>query len=347
MKEHVKGSRFSQLLKWMGYAAAILSFLGTLYGLGRFAYDRADTNRKINALLASEAVQLQGHDYDSAWRTLEQAQHLKPDSGKVHAAQESLAILWLDDFELQRTEKFAAISQKLVPVLTRMIAVTKQGTQRADLLARLGWAYYLQFRENASEVDPETTFKQAVDDDANNPYAHAMWGYFLLWSKYREDYLESARKHFAAALASQRERNYVRLLQTVGLSDCRTDVCMDELLRVASEIRRDHGQMPDHPRLELFGQYYFEFGGGSQSPQRFINLLPPAEHLATFHWLFDEIRFDRSKADQRTFYTAILQEAAGDREGALANYRLCIANDRPNSGSMWERATAAIKRLSR
>jgi len=345
-KNDDKKSNFSQLLKWIGYTTAILSFSATIYGLGKFVYDRADTNRKINALLSSESVQRKGRDYDSAWHTLEQAAQLKPDSPKVRAAQDSLTIAWLDDIELQRAQKFSVIVPKLIPVLSRAIASTKPGPAHADLLAHLGWAYYLQFRENTSEVDPEVTFTQAVAEDANNPYANSMWGYFLLWSRYRENYLAEANKHFAAALASHREEDYIRLLQTLALADCTADPCLDELLRVASAMRQEHKPLTEHPMLRLFGHYYFEFAGGSARQAHLINILPPAEHLATFRWLFDNVEMDESKSDERTFYTAILQEAAGDREGAIANYRLCIANDKPHSGSMWEAASAAMKRLS-
>src|SRR5215475_11068797 len=101
MPEEGKDGKFQRALKWMGYIAAVLSFLGTLYGLGKYVYDRAETNRKIDQLLASETVQLNGRDYDSAWRTLEQAAKLKPDSPKVRAAEHSLVISWLDDIQLQ------------------------------------------------------------------------------------------------------------------------------------------------------------------------------------------------------------------------------------------------------
>src|SRR5262249_10584596 len=175
MAEEPKDGKFQRLLKWMGYIAAILSFLGTLYGLGKYVYDRAETNRKIDQLLAAEMVQLKGRDYESAWRTLEQAVKLKPDSSKVRDAEHSLAILWLDDIQLQRTQKFSAISQKLVSVLSRDIASAKPGTDHEDLLAHLGWAYYLQFREETSEVDPAVTFAQVIAEDPNNPYAHSMW----------------------------------------------------------------------------------------------------------------------------------------------------------------------------
>jgi tetratricopeptide (TPR) repeat protein len=347
MAEEGKSGTFQQLLKWMGYIAAILSFLGTLYGLGKYAYDRAETNRKVNSLLASESVQLQGRDYDSAWHTLEQAAKLKPDSPKIRAAEHSLVILWLDDIPLQRTQKFSPIVQKLVPVLSRDIASAKPGVEHADLLAHLGWAYYLQFREQTSEVDPTLTFARAVAEDSNNPYAQSMWGYFILWSRRGMDDLREAKKHFASAVDSHRAEDYARLLQTLALADCSADYCQDELLRVASAMRQENRPLPEHAVLELFGHYYFMFGGSSSNPQQFVNVLPPAEHLATFHWLFDNLPLDEGKSRSRAYYLAILQEAAGDREHAIANYRLAIADQRPHSGTMWEAATASIKRLSR
>jgi hypothetical protein len=347
MKAKPRDGKFSQLLKWIGYATAILSFCGTLYGLGKLVYDRADTRRKIDALLSAEAVQLTGRDYDSAWGTLEQAAKLKPDSPRVREAQKSLAILWLDDIALERTQKFSAITDKLVPVLSREIAASKPGVSRADLLAYLGWAYYLRFREETSEVDPAVTFGEAIREDANNPYAHSMWGYVLLWSRRSSDQLARANEHFASALASGRQQDFVRLRQTLALADCGTDECLEELLRVASAMRQEQRPLTEHPMLRLFNNYYFEFGGGSQHSESFLHAIPPAEHLATFHWAFDNVQMDEAKSDERTFYTAVLEEAAGEREAAIRNYRLCVEHGRPHSGSMWEAANAALKRLSR
>jgi hypothetical protein len=66
MKEKSKGSKFSQVLKWVGYLTAILSLCATVAGIVKFTYDHIETGRKIDSLISAEAVQLESRDYWSA-----------------------------------------------------------------------------------------------------------------------------------------------------------------------------------------------------------------------------------------------------------------------------------------
>jgi len=79
---------------------------------------------------------------------------------------------------------------------------------------------------------------------------------------------------------------------------------------------------------------------------RFINAVPLAEHVSTYHWLFDSMDPASSNGISRTFYLAVLQEAAGQREDALASYRLVLRQVPPQSRPLGQAADAAIKRLS-
>jgi hypothetical protein len=83
--------------------------------------------------------------------------------------------------------------------------------------------------------------------------------------------------------------------------------------------------------------------------------LPPAEHLATFRWLFPEEGLVAARGEYDLFeYLFVLghvQEYGGDRAGALASYRRLLdqsAAKRYNSTraiKMVERAHAAVRRL--
>ena len=83
--------------------------------------------------------------------------------------------------------------------------------------------------------------------------------------------------------------------------------------------------------------------------------LPPAEHLATFRWLFpeDELPADRGAywLFEYLFVVARVEEYGGDRTGALASYRRLLsefASNKYNSSraiKMVEQANAAIRRL--
>jgi hypothetical protein len=343
MKEKSEGSKFSEVLKWVGYLTAILSLCATVVGIVKFTYNRIETRRKVDSLISAEALQLESHDYGSAWRTLEQASQLLPDSAKVHSAQGSLAMAWLDNVHLSENQKFSDITQELEPVLTRAVAACKPGQQRADLRAHIGWAYFLESRSGRSDLDPAGPYAEAVAEDHDNPYAQAMWGHWILWQNCGK--ISDAASHFSAALASHRQVDYVRRLQLAALLNCHDDEAASETIRVANAMRMEQRTIDSWSREQIFSLYY-GFDSGIPRVVRLVNAVPPAEHLATFHWLFDTMGGDNSRSISRTFYLAVLQEAAGQRDDAIASYHLVQRQASAQSGPLWKLANLAVARLS-
>ena len=101
--------------------------------------------------------------------------------------------------------------------------------------------------------------------------------------------------------------------------------------------------------------YHFGFvARDGQAP--LLAALPPAEHLASFRWLFPEDDLPEGTGAPSLFnYVVVLaqlQEQAGDRAGALASYRRLLnefATKRYDSSraiKLVNDANAAIKRLS-
>src|SRR5712672_2624819 len=136
----MESGKFSSVWKWVGYATALLSLIAGVRGVEKLISDRIEARRKIDALLSAEQVQMRGHDYWSAWKSLEQASQVDPESDPVHAAQETLAMAWLENIHVQGSERFSDIAEKLEPVLTRGVAAAKAAPRQADLLAHLGWS---------------------------------------------------------------------------------------------------------------------------------------------------------------------------------------------------------------
>ena len=62
---------------------------------------------------------------------------------------------WLDNIRLSGDQTFASIADKLQPVLTRGAASKESPQRRADLMAHLGWSYFLRRREAPSGPDPD------------------------------------------------------------------------------------------------------------------------------------------------------------------------------------------------
>jgi hypothetical protein len=128
------------MLKWVGYLTAILSLCGTLAAIAKHLYDRAEARRNVATLLAAETEEEKAHDYTAGWLTLEKAIRLEPTSDRVRAAQEGLALAWLENIHLQESQKFSDVTGKLEPILERAIASAKPGPRQADLRAHTGWA---------------------------------------------------------------------------------------------------------------------------------------------------------------------------------------------------------------
>jgi hypothetical protein len=101
----------------------------------------------------------------------------------------------------------------------------------------------------------------------------------------------------------------------------------------------------------VFSICYFKLlhwdGRGDAETTRFINAVPPAEHVATFRWLFDGYALDKSNTRLRSFYLSALEEAAGQRDEALAGYRLIQQQVVGQSGPLLDAAESGIQRLSR
>jgi hypothetical protein len=192
-------------------------------------------------------------------------------------------------------------------------------------------------------LDSAGPYSKAAAQDKNNPYAEAMWGHWILWNHGK---LSDATRHFSSALVTGRERDFVRGLQFAALFNCSNDECDEEIVRVANDVRKEHGAVHPDDVDRIFSEYYRKVFASSAASAHFLNAVPPAEHVATFRWLFDGLNFDESKSLLRTCYLAVLQEAAGQRQEALANYREVRAKTPKQSGSLSDTADAGIKRLS-
>jgi tetratricopeptide (TPR) repeat protein len=337
----MKSGKSSKVMKWVGSLTAILALFAGVREIVKLVSDRVEADRKIDVLLSTEGVQLLGKDYRSAWASLEQASQINPDSAKIQPAQETLAMAWTENVRLLESEKFSDIADKVEPVLTRGVATSKPGAKQADLLAHIGWTNFLRSRDGRSGLDPAGAYAKAVEEDANNPYAQAMWGHWILWNHGK---VSEAAPHFASAMASNREGDYVRRMQLSALFNEHNNECEEEIVRVLNAMRKEQRSIDPWSESHVFSIYYSKFMPESAETTPFINAVPPAEHLATFRWLFDKADLDESNSRLRSYYLAKLQEAAGQREDALANYRAALAKAEP--GPLRDGAQAGIKRLS-
>jgi hypothetical protein len=267
-----------------------------------------------NRLLSAASVQLGAHDYAGAWRSLQEAGQLKPPPPGLNRCVEDAAMTWLRNMSVPEPHTFTEFVDPLVAALASSVT-DERGQLEADIQAHLGWAYFLKGRDDFSLQDrAEPFYRTAVQHDAQNPFAHAMWGHLMLWNRKP---LPGALEHFNAALASGRERRFVREFQIAGLGMVLSsnDDAAVEMLRVFDQMRKLGEPPPEWQRSSIVHELY-DRPAGRMSTGRMQHVLSPQDHLATFLWLNDGGEFD--SIDQ--YWRARLTESTGDLHRALAYY---------------------------
>jgi tetratricopeptide (TPR) repeat protein len=334
---------------------ALILAAGAWTGLSQYR-ERREQAAQAGALTKQAQLLGDAGNYAGAWEVLERANATAPGSSEVSDARERLGMEWLENARSTQVNgtqlglTLKDIADKVLPVLSRG-ATANKGQRSADLLAHMGWADFLRSRSGVGGLDPAQYYRRAIGIDAKNAFAHVMWGFEILR---KNGPLAEAKQHFAIALESERKREYVRSTQIFGLLWGREPELENEAIRVANEIRRKGETMPvgfpDSPlRWRLWNIYYDRFIRGDDRPQ-FLAALPPADHLATFRWLYPVDQVPKDKERLYLHMLAQLQELDGDRDGALASYRrvqMDLKKDGNPSGRMVDDLNVAIKRLSR
>lgn len=353
-------SRVEVFLKWVGGIGAVLSLIFGLNQLTQLISEVRERQRQIAELAEVGRLQQGAADYNAAWASFDQAVKAAESGGKLakltgqlskerlemREAQENLAMAWLQNIRVSQGQTFSDIVDKLAPVLNRGVA-SSSGARKADLLAHVGWANFLRWREGREDLNPEPQYQQAVEIDSVNPYAHAYWGHWKLW---RREGLAEARPHFSAALASGRVRDYVRRLQLAALKNLGSEG-EGEFLAVVNDMRKNNEKFDAQIRHEIFSIYSFtcayRYDAGRLA--KLLAALPATEQLATFRALFydehDE-EFDEGKRPGCDACLATLLVAAGQPEEALRIWQALSETFPPEDGGLGDRSREAIKNLS-
>ena len=329
-------------LKLVGAATAVISLILAANQVTKVMGEARERRRHVEELQRVASEQQKSGDYPAAWASLAEAS--KIDSEAVRTAQEDVAMAWLRDVRIPSGSKFSDLIDPLAAVLTRG-AVSATGMRKADLLGHLGWAYFLKSRDGANVASPEDSYREAAAIDPMNPFAQAHWGHWIIW---RRGPVADAAPHFAAAVASGRERPYVRRIQLAAFRLYGSVDAEAALLRTVDEMRRNDEPIDAATRRDVYSIYYSAFNSDDQL-RPLLGILPPDDHIATIRALFSGPDFDAASAPLRDATVAMLQEAAGRRDEALMTWRAVRAALPPGGGDarVRARATSAIARLSR
>jgi hypothetical protein len=336
--------RWSGLIKMAGAVGAVISFLlvinqatGVLQGF------RIHHKEYWEAMQIGEQAQ-DRQDYPAAFASYKHAVELDPIDRKAQEKETKAAMLWLENVHATEKHSFTDTVDQLLPVLDRSLASAK-GSAEADVLAHIGWANFLRYREgNREGVDVDGSLNRAVGIDRFNPYANAMLGHWTLW---RGGTVDKANQYFAAALASGRERAYVRGLQLAALNNSHKDDSDRATLLVANEMRKDGEPMSSDERALVLSNVFKVRLWSHDQLVAMLSALPPPDAEATVNWLSNGATDIWSKeGDAREYVLANLREIAGDRAEALVLYQALQKDMAGQHRSLAPQVDEAIKRLS-
>jgi hypothetical protein len=317
-------------------AVALLIMAAAAWGWRDYAARAASERQAIAS--AAELCTSGGHA--AGWSRLEQ---LATDSRSMplRAAREDCAMSWLRDIRVRGdTESFTAIVDRVMPSLVEGLAAAGAG-RAADLRAHIGWGEALRAREGAVDANPDAHFRRALADEPANVYANAMRAHFFA-VRNRE---EEAESHFRAAVAADRDRPFVRRLQ-LGAWLWRASYA-PHAVRVVDQMRRNGEAISPEQRSALWSPIYYSWLFNADDDARFLAILPPDDHLATFDWLYPQPRQEGEAAVWR-YCRAVLRAYAGQREAATAELR-ALRDEllaRRQTGRALDQTQRALKRLA-
>ncbi|HEY0670693.1 MAG TPA: hypothetical protein VGD27_00435 [Longimicrobiales bacterium] len=351
---------FARVLKWAGGITALLSLIFGLQQLTQMVSDTRERKRHTAELHRVGKLQQSASDYPAAWATFETALKSAEPGGQLakltgqldkerlqlRAAQEDLAMQWLNNLRIKEGENFTDAVAPLSAVITRGIT-TADGARKADLLAHFGWANFLRHRDGQHDLTPEPQYREALAIDSLNPYARAYLAHWQLWTD-REKAWPEARAHFAAALRSGRARADVRRMQLAAIGNLGDGEI--ERLRVLADMVKNKEPVDGRTISRAYGDYWSvchrHWNNMGFDPERFEAIrtaIPLEDHIAIFHTLFTD--FDRWRARERDACLALLFEKSGRRLEALQIWTKSRAAEADDS--VWVRyANTAIRRLS-
>ena len=223
-------------------------------------------------------------------------------------ALEDCAMAWLRAPQAARAEKtYAQFAAPLRQVLSAALVAGASGARAADLRAHPGWADALDWHDESNPaIDPSLHYRQALQDDPGNVYAHALWGHWLL--KRPPVQLAVAQGHFEAAVGSGRDLPFVRKLQLGITVDSET--LAPYAYQVLNQMRQ-RGEVQRAVAEDRVWRHLYATAYRDDTARRLRDALPAEDGLQTFLWLFPKDRVEPSQRRLWRFVHALLLQHAG------------------------------------
>jgi tetratricopeptide (TPR) repeat protein len=319
------------------------------------AAEQADAARRARQQVVDDLVRIataqhERGEFVEAMTTLDRAvAHADADTAQAAALQQDVAMQWIREARVE-----SSAGQTFADAITRPVAVLDRaapfatGARQGDLVAHLGWATFLRWRDGERTLRPNDVYRKALTADQANPFANAMLGHWILWSGSGASSFERARQLFRVAADTGRAADVVRGLQLAALRNDRSAESRLETVRVVDEMRRRAQPLQACDTSDAWSIYYFALGDrGELTSAALVAVLPPTEHLFTLQWAFDAFtQGDESRRRQYRYYVARLQAAAGQAAEARAALEGLRAELGRTGGTLREAVDAELERVT-
>ncbi|MGH8175058.1 MAG: hypothetical protein ACREV5_02200 [Steroidobacter sp.] len=278
------------MLKWVGAVTAVLSLVFGVQKLAQVISEGNAADRRITELRDVGLMQQKAGDYAAAWDSFDAALMTAESGGmlakllgrvdartqELRAAREDLAMEWLRNIRLPQGQTFSEVTGNLLPALDHG-AVTAAAARKADLLAHIGWAYFLRSRDGASGLNPQQQYETALRVDAENAYAHAYLAHWLAWN--RRD-AEQVKQHFDAALAAARDRSFVRTMQLAAFRN-QGSAGEREYVAIVGDMLKNNEEVSDDARRAALAVIVRSCSRPESSELAALKATLPSNELAT------------------------------------------------------------------
>jgi tetratricopeptide (TPR) repeat protein len=342
------------LMGWIGRVTAIVGLCATIAGGVTWLVTHHRQQRERAAQSALAQTQTAQGDYQAAVNTY--ADMLKSDALDRDAldGQLNTTMLWAENFSVLVPEGQSA-TEPPSRALDEMMSILESGLTRskaaraADVQAHLGWVHWLNQHIAESEFGPaaERNLRSALAADPTNVYANAMLGNWMLQNG---GSFSEAVLHFDTAVATGKERAFVRRFQIGGLTGFNGPGVRGELMKVANAMRLDDEPLQPNQRHHIFDVCCNATMTEHAELVESLSAVPASDAWQTYLWLDSSAGGGSSDVLQgltHDFIQANLAEISGQRAQALRQYRTLQQKLRSYAGAaMGDAVDAAISRLS-
>jgi hypothetical protein len=334
----------SAVIGAIGVAAAGIGYItnGVRFFSGVTEYFQGQS--ELRSLIETADERLTRSDFEAAWLTNTKVRRLAPRSAAAKMQQANVAMKWLENVQLSSgrgPQTFGDVVDPLKSALIERLADT-HGRERADLLAHIGWANFLRYRDGRPKADIIEEFDAAIKEDPNNLYGHVMRGFWILWDG---GSLERARGDFELALRSAADPTYSDSLIMSALTNRQSDEFIAAAIEYANTIRRAGRNIDDRSKSRL-GWYYSNCLQDMNLLARISRTLPAAEHILFLDWL-KQANMALHEKRAAAYCMAYFAESDGKREDALKLYSDLISTSPAEGEDIARLALAAVGRLQK